>query len=378
MRIDGVVAVPLRIPARRNRSALGEFTGYDYGLVAVYTDTGYVGYGEISTLWDGAGHVQCGYVTHAFGPRLIGKDPLALTACLDQLGTLVESAEPARAAVDMALHDLAGKLLDQPVYQLLGGCSRQEIPQSRSIMMGSVEEMVAAAETAIAEGYGCVKVKVGRGRETDEACVRAVRSAIGDSTLLRVDANMAWSTVKDAIVNINRLQQFDLHSVEQPMPRQPLAEWQLLRSRVDVPVMLDESVWGPEEAWQVLANNAADMLNVYVAEAGGLARARQIFEMADLVGVPCVIGSMPELGVGTAAAVHLAASVRTLDHPCDTAGSTYQVVDIVQEPVTVEHGRVLPRSDPGLGVRPDWDAVAGFAEEDGKRQVAELRELLGG
>lgn len=377
MRIDGVTAVPLRVPVRDSRSALGDFDHYDYGLVAVHTDTGLVGYGEISTLWDGAGDVQVEVVRRAFASRLAGRDPLELTACLDALRTLREPAEAARAACDMALHDLVGKALGVPVYQLLGGRTRDGVVQSRSILMDSPERMGEAAERAVAEGYTCVKVKLGRGSHVDLACVSAVRSAIGDETLLRVDANMAWPTVKEAIAEIRRLEPFGLHSVEQPMPRRPLADWRRLRDAVDVPVMLDESVWGPDDAWSVLTGDAADMLNVYVAEAGGLAPARLVFDLADLAGVPCVVGSMPELGIGTAAAVALATGVRTLDHPCDTAGSTYQVADIVAEPVAVRDGKVYPSSRPGLGVELDWDAVATMAGAESARGVAQMRERAG-
>jgi len=377
MKIEHVFAIPLRIPAPGNESSLGKFDEYRYGLVVVLTDEGIAGFGEISTLWDGAGDVQCSFVRDYFAPRLIGRDPRQIEACLYETRTLREGAEPARAAVDMALFDLTGKAVKQPVYQLLGGRCRDSIPLSRSVMMGTPLEMARKAEEAVEDGYRCVKVKVGRGRDVDRAAVGSVRKAVGDIVLVRVDANMAWATPKEAIANIRLLEGFDLHSVEQPMPRLGIRDWLLLREAVAVPIMVDESVWGPREAWTLLAAGAVDMLNVYVAEAGGLLASRQIFEMGQLAGVPCVLGSMPELGIGTAAAIHLGISRPNLTDPCDAAGAAYQKVDVVTERLEVREGTVTVGDAPGLGVEIDWDSVAQVASDEGTRRVvSEVRTMI--
>lgn len=348
---------PIRVPRRTTTSALGTFTYHDYGVVLVETDEGITGLGEVSTLWDGQGPVQCSLVENHFKPRLIGEDPTAINRCMDKVATLVENAGPARAAINMALLDITGKYLDTPVYTLLGGPVRDSVPLSRSIHMGPAGQMADMAREFVKAGYTCIKVKVGAGREVDLEAVAAIRHAIGSEPMLRVDANMGWHTAKDAIRNIKALEQFDLHSVEQPLPRGMLEEAKLVRWAVDTPIMLDESVWGPAEAWSALTSGAADILNIYVAESGGLTNAMLTSKMAHLVGTPCVVGAMPELGIGTAAAIHLAASMPPLPCPVDSCGSLYHDLDIIREEFDVQDGQIMPPRGPGLGVTLDEDAL---------------------
>lgn len=357
IKISDIQVLPIRVPRRTTTSALGTFTYHDYGVVLIETDEGVTGLGEISTLWDGQGQVQCSLVEHHFKPLLLGEDPTAITRCMDKVSTLVENAGPARAAIDMALVDITGKYLDTPAYTLLGGMVRDRVPLSRSIHMGPSAQMADMASGLVRDGYKCVKVKVGAGREADLEAVAAVRHAIGSEPMLRIDANMGWSTAKDAIRNIKALEQYDLHSVEQPLPRARLEETRLVRWAVDTPIMLDESVWGPSEAWSALTCGAADILNIYVAESGGLTNAMLTSKMAQLAGTPCVVGAMPELGIGTAAAIHLAVSMPELYSPVDACGSLYHDLDIIREQFDVQDGQIAPPRGPGLGVTLDEEAL---------------------
>lgn len=360
VRIVEVEAIPLSLPSPMFRSALGSFANLDYGLVVIKTDDGQEGLGEISTLWDGGGHVQCAFVEHVFKPALLGQDARNTNACIRLLDMLVERALPARAAVEMALLDLKARSLNVPVFELLGGRVRERVELSRSIPISEPGEMAARAREFSAAGFRCVKVKLGAGPAQDREAVAAVRGAVGADILVRVDANMAWKTPREAISNIAAIEEFDVHSVEQPLPRTHLSELRFVREHVNTPVMLDESVWDAPEAWNALTSHAADMINVYVAEAGGLMSASLIFRMAELAGVPCLVGAMPEFGVGTAAAVHLAVSMTNLHDPCDACGVIYQEIDIVNESFVIEDGMIAPIDGPGLGVSLNWDAVAEF------------------
>ena len=362
MRITSIETVPIAVPTAARRSALGTFDHFEYGIVRVRTDEGIEGLGEISTLWDGQGRTQCALVDHHITPRLVGEDPTAINLCLRRMDTLVEGGWPARAGVEMALWDILGKSLDVPLWVLLGGRSREGAVLSRSIHMASPEEMAAQAKGLVADGYGCVKVKIGVGGPgADEAAVAAVREAVGPDVIVRVDANMGWRTPKDAIRSIRRLERYDLHSVEEPLPPGDVEALALVRRSVDTPIMADESVWGPRDAWNLLKAGAVDILNVYVAESGGLTNASLIFRMAETVGVPCVIGAMPELGIGTSAGVHLAVAMTNLHDPCDASGALYHSSpDVVKERFRVEGGVIHPLEGPGLGVTLDEDVLDGY------------------
>jgi muconate cycloisomerase len=360
MKITNVQAIPVAIPAAGFRSALGVHRVHEYGIVVVETDAGIEGLGEISMIWDGNGYLQCHFVDTVFRPALLGEDPTAINHCLRKMNTLIEGAWPARAAVEMALFDISGKVLNTPVYNLLGGRSRESIVLSRSISIDQPDVMAERAATYVEQGFTCVKVKVGIDPEADVQNVAAVRQAIGPATTLRIDANMGWRTPKDAIRAIRRLEPYNLHSVEQPIPPGDLDGLRLIREAVDVPIMVDESVWGPKDAFTILAAGAADLLNVYVAESGGLTYASLIFRMAETVSVPCLIGAMPELGIGTAAAVHLGIAMTNLSDPCDACGAIYHSVDVVNERFDVRDGRIRPLDGPGLGVTLDRDAVERF------------------
>ena len=249
MKITRVTAIPISIPSQRTLTALGIHPSFEYGVVTVETDEGITGIGDITMLWDGNGPLQCHYVNEWFGPELVGEDPLALNRCIARMRTLVEPANPARAGIEIALWDIAGKAAGLPVYQLLGGRTREAIPLSRSIVMGTPDEQVARAENFVSAGYRCVKVKVGLEIEKDVAGVRAIRRAVGPDITIRTDANMGWKTPKQAIRAIKRLEEFDIHSVEQPIPPGNIDALRLVRESVDTPIMVDESLWGPDTAW---------------------------------------------------------------------------------------------------------------------------------
>lgn len=360
MRIDrisvDVVAIPIDPP---RVSSLGTVSEDVFGIVQVHAD-GVVGIGEVATLWNGGAAAESRFLIDVLAPRLLGQDATGLARNLRQLATFRDEHLPAQAALDMALHDLAAKIAGVPVHDLLGGRSRDEIILSHSIPTADPHRMADLAAAAVERGFGCVKVKIGKDSATDRERVRIVRQAIGDDTRLRVDANMAWPSVKAAAREIRRLSEFDLHSVEQPLPPGDAEQLAKLRWMVDVPIMADESVWSAREAMRHISADAVDMINVYVAEAGGLRPAESIFRISELAHVSCVIGAMPELGIGTAAAVHLGLAVPELGDYSDASGQMYHRHDVVHESFDFSDGRVTALPGPGLGVTIDPARVEAY------------------
>ena len=372
MRITRIEATPYFPPLRQffGRSVkvgFGELKDFSFGLVRVHTDEGIVGLGEISSVrgpppFGPSGGAQCGIVTEVLAPSLIGEDPAHIARIHALMDLSIDAMEPAKAAVDMALYDIVGKWLGVPVHVLLGGQVREHIPLSFAIMFASPDEMAGFASELVADGFNTVKVKVGQGADTDEAAIRAIRHTVGDGVNVRVDANMAWKTPEQALETLRRIEPFGIELAEQPLIGTDLDGMAFIRERTDIPIMADESVWSPRTAMQVLKREAADIVSVYVSEAGGLFRAAQIFSMCEAAGVPNAIGSMPETGVGTAAEVHLGVAMANLTVAADCCGSIYYDEDFLKTPLEVRDGFAHPPQTPGLGVEIDEEVFTRWCE----------------
>ena len=356
-RITRISATPVLVPrVAPFRSALGLARAASFGIVRVETDAGLIGIGEISMIWNGDGAALCPLVEGVLAPPLIGLDPFDINAAhlrMDQAVQFSRAANPAKAAIDMALYDLAGKALGTPVCTLLGGRVRQSVVLSMSVSIAEPDAMVNEARDFVARGFRGVKVKVGLDAAHDLAAVAAIRAALGPGVVIRIDANMGWRSAREALSMIEALAPHRIHSVEQPLPPDRLEDLAWLRRTSPIPIMLDESVWGPDDAARAIKAGAGDIINVYVSEAGGLRNAARIFTLAEAAGIQCTIGSMPELGIGTAAAAHLAVAVPELLDPSDVCGVLYNAESLIRETLPIEGGEIRVGDAPGLGVTLD-------------------------
>lgn len=351
-----------RAYGRVTKTALGPADVSEYALVSVETDDGVAGIGEISSVFSRRGRLLARDVDEVLAPRLIGLDPLDITRISTTLDDALSGAEMAKAGVEMAMWDIAGKALGVPVYTLLGGKVRESVPLSYSVPFGEPEEMAEFAAARAKEGFRTVKVKVGQDADRDVAAVRLVREAVGDAHRVRVDANMAWRTAKEAIAIIRRMEPYAPELIEQPLPPRELDALAEIRRNVGVPVMVDESVGHPRDAMEVVRRRAADIVNVYVSESGGIRNAVRTFTLCELAGLPCMIGSMPEFGVGTAAQIHLGVAMTNLKLDSDTCGVLYHEADLLKTPLRFENGHAFAPEGPGLGVELDDSVVERWRE----------------
>jgi L-alanine-DL-glutamate epimerase-like enolase superfamily enzyme len=364
LKISHIEVCAVRAPRKEVvRSGTGDkaVTASEFGVIRIVADNGCEGLGEISITYPQIGFTLCYAARNLIAPRLIGLDPLALPqvmAMLDRLLLGELSAPYLRAAFEMALLDLAGQHYGLPVYQLLGGRARERVPLAWGIYQKAPDEMAADARQGLAAGFHSIKLKVGRRLADDVAAVRAVAQAVGPEVPLRLDANMAWRSVPEAVTAIHALAaEAHIAWIEQPLGRDNLAGMRLLRQRSPTPIMADESVQTLGDAYRVAQAEAADIFNVYVVEAGGLLPAGHIFALAAALEIPSILGSQAELGIGTAAAAHLGVAVTHLPYPCETFGPLRYVRDIVNPGPRIENGYLYPPDGPGLGVQLDWDTL---------------------
>jgi muconate cycloisomerase len=359
MKITNVRCVPVLCPRKRNfggatRTALGIAAFSDYTIVFVETDAGITGLGEVDSVFKRRGRLLRHDLTQGLVPIVIGEDPFKIGAILQKMDHALDGVEEAKAGIEIALWDIVGKALNTPVYNLFGGKVRERVPLSYSIPFGDPKDMAELASERVKWGHQTVKVKVGsEDVARDIAAVKLVRKAIGQNIKLRVDGNMGWQTAKQAIQVIHEMEDQNLELVEQPLPAHDLDGMAEVRRNINVPLMADESIRGPRAAMQVIRRQAADIANVYVTEAGGLLNASRIFAMCEAANIPCMIGSMPEFGIGTAAQIHLGVAMTNLGPDSDTCGVLYHQEDLLKAPLQIEGGFAYPPEGPGLGVEID-------------------------
>jgi L-alanine-DL-glutamate epimerase-like enolase superfamily enzyme len=369
--ITAVEVIAIRAPRKeavRSGTGAAPVDASEFGIVRIETNGGVEGIGEISITYPRIGFSLCHAARRLIAPRLIGRDPLRmpeLLALIDAILIGELSAPYLRAAFEMALLDLSGRHYGIPVYQLLGGKARDRVPLAWGIYQKAPEEMAADAAAAVNEGFRSIKLKVGRELEVDRAAVRAVAKATGGTIPLRLDANMSWRTVPQAVTAIEALAaEAPIAWIEQPLARENLDGLRLLRQRSRVPIMADESLQSLGDAYRVARAEAADVFNVYVAEAGGILAASHIFALAKTLDIPCIIGSQAELGIGTAAAAHLGVSVADLTYPCETFGPLRYERDIVEITPRIDRGMLYPADAPGLGVTLDWPTITAWRVDE--------------
>ena len=369
MKITSVRTIPVWCPRRRpfggvTMTALGPAAVSDYTIVFVDTDAGITGIGEVDSVFKRRGQLLRNDLEQALIPAVIGEDPTRIAYLVQKMDRVLDGVEEAKAGIEMALWDIVGKSLNVPIYKLLGGKVRDRIPLSYSIPFGTPEQMADFAVERVKAGHRTIKVKVGsEDAARDIAAVRMIRDAIGSDIKLRVDGNMGWPNAKHAIRIIRTMEAYDLELVEQPLSPHDLAGMAEVRRSISVPLMADESIRSPRSAMDMIRAGAADIANVYVTEAGGLLNAMRIFAMCEAAGMPCMIGSMPEFGIGTAAQIHLGVAMTNLGPDSDTCGVLYHAEDLLKTPLNIDNGFAYPPEGPGLGVEIDMSILERWRRE---------------
>ena len=197
-----------------------------------------------------------------------------------------------------------------------------------------------------------MKVKVGGDPQTDLARVRAVRQAVGDSVRLGVDANGGWP-IYVAADTIKRLREFNIFFIEQPIAPGDINALANLRQRSRTPIVADESVYSPQDAIALARAGAADLFSIYVGKSGGISNARQIAAVAESAGIGCTVGSNLEMGIGSAAMIHLALATTGITPdflPCDIIGPFFYEDDLLAEQLPIKGGEARAPAGPGLGI----------------------------
>ncbi len=368
MKITAIETIPVSVPIDPGlaiKGGRGAHTESPFLFLYVHTDEGVTGIGEVTCtpVWSGEDSCTAAHVIREFiAPAIIGLDPLATEKLAIKIKYAVANHPFTKSGVEMALWDIAGKAANLPVYRLLGGPVREFVPTKFSISGQAPARAAEIAAWAVAQGFRTMKVKVGIEPEEDIARVKAVREAIGPDVRLGIDANGGWAP-RVAIQTIRRMMEFGVYFAEQPVPAVDVSWLADVRRAIELPVMADESLYTLQDAMALVRAQAADIFSIYVGKGGGIGPARKVAAVAEAAGLTCTVGSNLEMGVASAAMIHLAMATPGIgaeEFPCEILGRFFYAEDLLAEPLPITAGSARPLEKPGLGVELDPEKLARY------------------
>jgi L-Ala-D/L-Glu epimerase len=307
------------------------------GVIVEVNSDDYTGYGEASPSEYYGESVETVFACVTMFAGNLGDDPFAIEDIMLRLDKIIGLNPSAKAAVDMALHDIMGKMLNVPLYKLLGLNPARTPRTSFTIGIDTPAQM--AKKALLAKNYPILKIKVGTRHDLE--ILKAIREV--SSATIRVDANAAW-TPKEAIKTINALAPYNVEFVEQPVAARDLAGLKLIRDNVPVPIIADESSVTCEDIPRIA--DGVDGINIKLMKCGGIRHALKMIHIARAHNLRVMLGCMIESSLAITAAAHLTPLV---DY-ADLDGNLL----IDNDPylgVTVENGKLILPDRPGLGVQ---------------------------
>jgi L-Ala-D/L-Glu epimerase len=280
---------------------------------------------------------------------LSGRDPRAVPALCREAERRWPEAPAARAAVDIALHDLLATAIGLPLCDLLGR-AHDAMPTSITIGIKPLDETLGEAVEYVGRGFRCLKVKIGDDLEGDVERLVRLRERVGARTTIRVDANVGY-TIEETRLFFERTARLGLELVEQPVPRELFPRLGELREPWRRAVAADESLHGEEDALALAAPEPlCGIYNIKLMKCGGVWAAGRIAAIAETAGVALMWGCMDESRISIAAALH-AAFASPATRYLDLDGSLDLARDVVDGGFVLEDGIMRTTAEPGLGVR---------------------------
>jgi L-Ala-D/L-Glu epimerase len=345
----GKVSIPLKKPFK---TALRQVNSAEDIIIKVVADTDEIGYGNAPPTAVITGDSQDSVIAairDTIGPKLIGMDIDNMEMIMSIIDNSMVHNNSAKAALDIAIYDLFGKLYHIPLYKLFGGYC-QSITTDLTISVNSPEEMVRDSLEAVGEGYDELKLKVGTDAAMDIKRVQAIRQAVGSHIKLRLDANQGWMP-KEAVRTIRRFEDMglDIDLIEQPVKANDFYGLKYVTDHVDTDIMADESAFGTHEVFQLLEMRACDLINIKLMKAGGLHNALKIAGLAEAMGIQCMMGCMLESKVGITAAASIAAGKRIVTRS-DLDTAMLLAEDPVIGGVSFDKNQLIIPDVPGLGI----------------------------
>lgn len=359
MKITGIKAHRVELPLHEGSykwSGGNQVVVFDSTVIAVETDAGITGYGEVCPLGPAylpayAEGVRAGL--REIGPHLLGLDPRDLGILNNRMDLALRGHPYAKSGIDVACWDILGKATGLPVATLLGGRYGEDFKLYRAISQENPAEMASRVSQYRSEGYTKFQLKVGGNPDTDIARIEACAAELKTGDVLIADANTGWlmheaARVVDAVRNI------DVY-IEQPC--MSYEECLAIRRRTARPFILDEVIDSLGAVLKGHADLAMDVINLKISKVGGLTRAKQIRDLCQALGIAMTIEDTWGGDIATAAIAHLAHSTPPELLFSATDFNSYVTRSIAEGGPARHQGRMAAGTAPGLGVTPLWDVI---------------------
>ena len=366
--IERVETVLVDLPTiRPHKLSVATMNGQTLMLIRVRCSDGITGVGEGTTIrglaygGESPESMKLNVDTYV-APLMIGQDATRVQALMARIGKMVKDNRFAKSAVETALLDAHGKRLGLPVSELLGGRRRDRLPVAWTLASGDTARDIAEAEQMLdLRRHNIFKLKIGaKPIRTDIAHVAEIKRALGDRGAVRVDVNMAWSET-EAAYGMAALADAGCELVEQPVA-QTAALTRLVR-RFPTALMADESLTGPDSAFELARVHGADVFAVKLEQSGGAFGALRVAAIADAAGIGLYGGTMLEGAVGTIISAHAFATFANLQWGTELFGPLLLTEEILTQPLDYSDFHLTVPTGPGLGIELDDDRVAFFARD---------------
>lgn len=352
-RIRAVRTRRLRLANTTLRTSYGSnVVEREHLFVAIEDEDGVVGYGEGSPLphFSGERAGEMERVTQeVLGPALVGREALDVEGADAALQRAFPHHGASKAALISALLDLQGRRSGRPVHELLGGATRDEVEVVGAIGIEPVPEALERVARLRQAGHRTIKAKIGADVDRDVRLVHAIRDAHGDDLALRVDANGGYR-LAEARRFARAVTDARLQYLEQPLPGHDLDGLARLRDAGDVPIAVDESLFGLHDALEIVRRGAADVFVIKLIKLGGLQAARKVAAVAEAAGLRCTAVSPYETALGASANLHLIAATSVFPYAAELGVGISNVALPGASELAFGDGRVRVPGGPGLGV----------------------------
>ena len=358
-----------------------------YQIIELFTDEGFVGLGEVSDIANRMNPLTAGELRDILNKTAVGFEleywPLIYKKTAQELPKNIhpELKGLTLFGLEIALLDLVGKKYGAPLFELLGGQYRKSVEVCWVLYLRgdiSIDEELNALSLEVKEkrkeGFSAFKMKVGDDHDRDMQRISKFRTICGPEVYLRVDASGNWEE-KEAIEKINDMSKAGVNACESPLlvvnravandnpekinKNADKAALALAKIREKSPIKIIEHLADLDDGFttSLIRYKAVDIVNIVPSQGGGILRGQRLIHTSQTANVPVLLGSTVELGIGTAAFVHLAVSSENVEISSDLVGPGILVDDIISEPFLYNEGKLEPYKNPGLGVELDENKI---------------------